>query len=66
MSEEKNDQQEIVTQARHHTESLNAAICDGTIAHHSYWAWYYAEKIAVPQQRAQVQAELEKVFKQKG
>jgi hypothetical protein len=66
MSEQQNNQQQVVIQARHHTESLGAAVCDVSIAHHSYWAWHYTEQIADPQQRAQVQAELEKICKQKG
>lgn len=53
-------------QARHHIDSLRAAICDVTIAHHNYWAWHYVEQIADEQVRAQMQRDLEQLSKQKG
>jgi hypothetical protein len=66
MSDQKTDQKQVIVQARDHTERLNAAICDVSIAHYSYWAWHYADRIEDPEVRAQVQAELEKIARQKG
>jgi hypothetical protein len=52
--------------ARHHIDSLRAAICDVTIAHHSYWAWHYVEQIADEQVRTPLQHDLERLGKEKG
>ncbi len=54
------------TQARHHIDSLRAAICDVTIAHHNYWAWHYVEQITDEQLRATMQRALEQLSKEKG
>jgi len=53
-------------QARHHIDSLRAAICDVTIAHHNYWAWHYVEQITDEQMRADMQRVLEQLSKEKG
>jgi hypothetical protein len=53
-------------QARHHIDSLRAAICDVTIAHHNYWAWHYVEQITDEQLRAEMQRVLEQLSKEKG
>jgi hypothetical protein len=53
-------------QARHHIDSLRAAICDVTIAHHNYWAWHYIERIADQEERAQMERVLEQLSKEKG
>ncbi len=66
MSEKEDDQPQITVQAIHHVDSLKVAICDVTIAHHSYWAWHYVDKIADPQERARMQARLTEISKQKG
>jgi hypothetical protein len=53
-------------QAQHHIDSLRAAICDVTIAHHNYWAWHYVEQISDEQVRARLQHALEQLSKEKG
>jgi hypothetical protein len=46
------------SEARVHIRTLKGVVCEGSFAHHSYWAQHHAAKIADAALRAQIEAEI--------